>query len=228
MHPLDNPVHRALTTVHARFAQRAGRALRYPAEMTPFFALPDDPLPADWDAAAELLGAEGGGALVLPDGGLPPSWRLFRAHPCLQMLGPTGGGAPDPEAVTLGPGDVPEMLDLVARTEPGPFGPRTIELGNYLGIRRDGALVAMAGERMHPAGYTEVSAVCTDPNHRGAGFAARLMGAVIAGITARGEQSFLHVMTTNASAIRVYERLGFNVRRELAIAAVGPVPRAIA
>ena len=230
MHPLDNPVHRALTTVHAGFAEARGRALRYPTEVTPFFALPDDPVPADWVAAAELLGAGGGGALILPDGGVPASWQLWREYPCLQMVGPGRAHEPDPdpETVILGPADVPEMLDLVARTEPGPFLPRTIELGTYLGIRHDGALVAMAGERMHPAGYTEVSAVCTDPAHRGRGLAVRVMRAVMAGISARGERPFLHVMTTNASAIRVYEHLGFEVRRAVSVAAVGPGPAAVA
>ena len=98
----------------------------------------------------------------------------------------------DPEAVRLGPADVPEMLDLVARTEPGPFVPRTIALGTYLGIRRGGALVAMAGERMRPPGWGEISAVCTDPAHRGQGLAGRLVRAVGAVIRERGDVPFLH------------------------------------
>jgi predicted GNAT family acetyltransferase len=105
------------------------------------------------------------------------------------------------------------MLDLVRRTKPGPFLSRTIELGNYLGIRRDGALVAMAGERLHPPGWTEISAVCTDVAFRGQGLAARLVKAVAAGIRHRGETPFLHAAGNNTNAIRLYQTLGFTLRR---------------
>jgi predicted GNAT family acetyltransferase len=109
------------------------------------------------------------------------------------------------------------MLELVARTEPGPFLPRTIELGSYLGIRRRGALVAMAGERLHPPGWTEISAVCTDVAFRGQGLAGRLVRAVAAGIRARDETPFLHSVATNTTAIRLYEALGFRLRRQVTI-----------
>jgi predicted GNAT family acetyltransferase len=112
------------------------------------------------------------------------------------------------------------MLDLVARTEPGPFRKRTIELGTYLGIRRDGRLIAMAGERLHPPGWTEISAVCTDPGYRGHGLATRLVRAVAAGIRARGETPFLHAAADNTYAIRMYERLGFTLRRTTTFRAV--------
>jgi len=102
------------------------------------------------------------------------------------------------------------MLDLVARAQPGPFRKRTIDLGRYLGIRtEDGRLVAMAGERLRMPGWTEVSAVCTDPEFRGKGLGARLTLAVAAGILARGELPFLHTVHDNDNAIRLYERLGF-------------------
>jgi predicted GNAT family acetyltransferase len=110
------------------------------------------------------------------------------------------------------------MLELTARTQPGPFLPRTIELGTYLGIRRDGRLVAMAGERLHPAGWTEISAVCTDEAWRGQGLSSRLILALGAGIRARGEIPFLHVLTTNP-AIGLYKKLGFRDRRALLFAA---------
>jgi predicted GNAT family acetyltransferase len=106
------------------------------------------------------------------------------------------------------------MLALVERTKPGPFRARTIELGTYLGIRRDGALVAMAGERLHPPGWTEISAVCTDPAFRGQGLATRLVLAVAAGIRARGDVPFLHAAATNTNAIRLYESLGFRLRQQ--------------
>jgi predicted GNAT family acetyltransferase len=107
------------------------------------------------------------------------------------------------------------MLDLVARTRPGPFLPRTIELGTYLGIRRGGALVAMAGERLRPPGWTEISAVCTDPAHQGQGLATRLVHAIAAVIRDRGETPFLHASADNTGAISLYESLGFRLRRTL-------------
>jgi predicted GNAT family acetyltransferase len=136
------------------------------------------------------------------------------------MVGPELVTAADPEAVRLGPSDVPEMLDLVARTQPGPFLAGTIELGTYLGLRRAGALVAMAGERFHPPGWTEISAVCTDDDHRGQGLATRLVGAVGAGIRARGETPFLHVAVNNVTAIRLYLELGFTIRRQVSVQVV--------
>jgi predicted GNAT family acetyltransferase len=107
------------------------------------------------------------------------------------------------------------MLRLAALTKPGPFLPRTVELGGYLGIRRDGELVAMAGERFRPQGWTEISAVCTDPAWRGHGFASRLTRAVAAGIAARGDIPFLHAIGTNTTAIRLYKELGFAHRRDI-------------
>ena len=131
----------------------------------------------------------------------------------VQLVDDGLAAAPDPEAVRLGPADVPEMLDLVERTRPGPFLPRTVELGTYLGIRRNGALIAMAGERLHPPGWTEISAVCTDPDFRGEGLATRLILAVAHGIRERGETPFLHTAASNTNAIRLYESLGFRLRR---------------
>ncbi|GMA85333.1 hypothetical protein GCM10025868_05830 [Angustibacter aerolatus] len=121
--------------------------------------------------------------------------------------------APDPDAVRLTAADVPEMLALVERTRPGPFLPRTIEMGTYLGVRREGRLVAMAGERLHPPGWTEISAVCTDESARGQGLATRLVLAVAHGIRERGETPFLHAAGDNTNAIRLYESLGFRLRR---------------
>lgn len=128
------------------------------------------------------------------------------------------GDIPDPadevELVGLGPQDVPEMLELIDATHPGPFSKRTVELGGYLGRRIDGRLVAMAGERMHPPGFTEVSAVCTLAEFRGRGLGAALTLAVAKNIRARGEEAFLHAADTNVNAIRLYKSIGFEMRRE--------------
>jgi predicted GNAT family acetyltransferase len=134
------------------------------------------------------------------------------------MAGTTMTGVADPEMVVLTETDVPEILDLVERTKPGPFAKRTIEMGHYLGIRRDGRLIAMAGERLRLPGWTEISAVCTDPDFRGQGLAARLTMAVAAGILGRGELPFLHAAATNTDAIRLYEGLGFQVDHHVVFA----------
>ncbi|MEU6172226.1 GNAT family N-acetyltransferase [Streptantibioticus parmotrematis] len=212
-HPLDNPARSALTGPHAHLAERRGRVLRYPADVCPFVALPDDPDAADWADAAALAGAGGAVVLAAVDTPTPPDWPETFAAPCVQLVDERVAAGPDPEAVLLGPVDVPEMLDLVERTRPGPFLPRTAGLGTYLGIRRGGVLVAMAGERMRPPGWTEISAVCTDPAYRGQGLAARLIRAVTAVVRERGDQAFLHAASENTGAIRLYEALGFGLRR---------------
>jgi ribosomal protein S18 acetylase RimI-like enzyme len=222
---LDNPAYASLCGAHGRLAQVRGRARRYPADVAPFLALPSLPSAQDWGDAAGLVppgtyvaGRYGGAEL--PDG-----WRAVQAFDLVQMIEERVTGVACPEAIPLGAADVPEMLELVAQTEPGPFLRRTIELGDYLGIRRDGALVAMAGERFHLDGWTEISAVCTRPEHRGQRLASQLMGALIAGIHRRSERAFLHVMSTNGGAIGLYEALGFRVRQHATLTVVTREPR---
>jgi ribosomal protein S18 acetylase RimI-like enzyme len=215
-HALDQPTRSALEGPHSAFAERKGRVLRYPPDVCPFYGMPDDPDERDWADLAELAGP---GGLV----GLSATWLPFPAHweaafsaEGVQLVAGEQPGhdvVADDEIIRLGRGDVPQMLDLVQRTKPGPFRTRTIELGTYLGIRRDGRLVAMAGERIHPPGYCEISAVCTDEEWRGRGFGSRLTLAVAAAIRARGETPFLHAVATNATAIRLYEQLGFKLRQ---------------
>ncbi|MGX1952263.1 GNAT family N-acetyltransferase [Streptomyces anulatus] len=213
LHPLDNPARSSLTGPHAHFAERRGRILRYPADVTPWLALPDVPDAQDWADVAALAGPGGSVALAALQAPPPQDWEIvFRAEG-VQLVDAAVDAAPDPEAVPLGPRDVPEMLDLVARTRPGPFLPRTVELGTYLGIRRGGELVAMAGERLHPPGWTEISGVCTDESVRGQGLASRLVLAVAHGIRERGETPFLHASASNTGAVRLYESLGFRLRR---------------
>ncbi|MEU6139832.1 GNAT family N-acetyltransferase [Streptomyces sp. NPDC047081] len=212
-HILDNPALASLTGPHAHFAERRGRVLRYPVDVSPWLALPDQPDAEDWADLAALWGP--GAEVPLPGfrGEVPEGWEITMKIDGVQLVDDGLDAAPDPEAVRLGPADVPEMLDLVARTRPGPFEARTIELGTYLGIRRDGALIAMAGERLHPPGWTEISAVCTDSAYRGEGLATRLILAVAHGIRERGETPFLHTGAANTTAIRLYESLGFALRR---------------
>ncbi|MBA2950914.1 GNAT family N-acetyltransferase [Streptomyces himalayensis] len=209
---LDNPAWAALTGPHARFAERVGRAARYPADVSPFTALADPADPRAWDDLAALVGP--GGETAVPGVTAPPDgWELVDGIKGVQLVDTSLRAEPAPEAVRLGPADVPEILELIARTQPGPFLPRTVELGTYLGIRHDGRLIAMAGERLRPPGWTEISAVCTDPAHRGRGLATRLVRAVAAGIRERGDTPFLHASAANTGAIRLYESIGFTLRR---------------
>lgn len=214
-HPLDNPVLGSLTGPHRRLALVEGRAARYPADVSPFCALPGAPRAADWADAARLVPP--GEMVLFPALGAPPppDWEVLGLGEGVQLVADSLEARPDDEAVTLGPGDVPDILRLVERTKPGPFLSRTIELGSYLGIRRGGELVAMAGERLRPPGWTEISAVCTDPAWRGHGFASRLTSAVAAGVIARGDTPFLHAIATNVTAIRLYKELGFTHRRDI-------------
>jgi ribosomal protein S18 acetylase RimI-like enzyme len=213
VHPLDNPAWHSLLGAHARFGVVRGEAARYHPDIAPFAALADDPSPACWDDIAALY--EPGAQLVLvdPPPGVPASWTPTGQTYGVQLTGEGIDVGDEPGAIDLGPDDVVDMLDLVERTKPGPFRPRTIELGRYIGFRVDGALVAMAGERLHPDGWTEISAVCTDERYRGRGYARRLVRAVGAGIRARGELPFLHAAASNTGAIGLYESMGFTLRR---------------
>ncbi|MGW6283081.1 GNAT family N-acetyltransferase [Kribbella sp. NPDC055071] len=217
---LRNPVYAALTGPHSTFAEVRGNARRYPTAVAPFLGLPDDPTGQDWADAAVLLGTGSSAALIRPDFAVPVPFKLDRQFDLVQFVAPPTFGVPDDEAVVLGPDDVPEMLALVALTDPGPFRSRTIELGTYLGIRRDGDLIAMAGTRFALPEYTEISAVCTHPSYQGLGLASRLLRAVAAGIEATGRTPFLHTGGTNTGAIRLYTKLGFTLSNEMKVTLV--------
>jgi ribosomal protein S18 acetylase RimI-like enzyme len=212
-HVLNHAAWTSLTGPHAHFAEWKGRVARYPSDVSPFVAAPPDLDDQVWSDLAELTGPGRVTALMGRSEPPPKGWEVVSQGHGVQMIATGLRAEDDREAVRLGSADVPEMLDLVGRTKPGPFLPRTVEMGHYLGLRRDGALVAMAGERLHPPGWTEISAVCTDPAYRGQGLATRLVRAVAAGISERGERPLLHAAATNVGAIRLYQSIGFTLRR---------------
>jgi predicted GNAT family acetyltransferase len=219
MHPLDNVIWKALTTRQAEFAESFHRARRFVPEVSPLAAL-REPTRAGYESLAGLLGTRGTVGLFLEVRYQEqPGWSFVAGAPMPEMvyegasaLLSRSSSDSDPVIVELGAADSPDMMELTAITKPGPFNKRTHELGTYLGIRRDGKLVAMAGERLKVPGYTEVSAVCTHPEHTGHGYARILTNEVLKRIRGRGETPFLHVREDNVRAVELYERLGFRRR----------------
>jgi len=215
-HPLDHPIWTALTTTQRALAEGDARARRYPIEVTPFADMPD--LSAENFAALAALMSPTDIAVLftLEAVKAPAEFKVTLADTGEQLIGtPIETPANGVDIVTLGVDDVPAMIELTTLTKPGPFYARTHELGTFLGIRVDGQLVAMAGERMKPAQYTEMTAVCVHPSHRGRGYGQMLLSAVSRQIVSRGEIPFLHVFTSNHSAIALYRRQGMEIRRRL-------------
>lgn len=217
---LDRPIWSALTTSHKHLAEGGPRALRYPVDMTPFADMVDMSA-ASFAALGDLLSGSQVAALFTPEPvEIPAGFKFVLAGPCEQMIGsPADSPLRDAEIVMLGAADVPAMMVLTELTKPGPFAARTHELGTFLGIRVGGELVAMTGERMKPGKFVEMTAVCVHPDYRGRGYAQALLAAVARRIEARGEIPFLHVFSSNASAIALYQRQGMRIRRCLHVTA---------
>ena len=216
-HPLDRPVWAALTTRQSGLALGNSRAVRIDPDYGLFIAAADQS-PASLAALAAILPAEGAVAMVEAHDWPPIPGA--RAEPpaavCQMVAGELKSVAPAGfEIVDLVESDAAEMFDLARLTQPGPFYGRTHRLGDFVGVKTDGRLVAMAGERLRLPGFTEVSGVCTHPDHRGHGYAAALMSVVAGRIEDRGETPFLHVFAHNTGAIRIYEALGYAVRCEM-------------
>ncbi len=218
MHSLTNVIWQALTTRQAHFAESCDGARKFVREVSPLCGVPE-PNDQGYTSLATLVAPAGTVGIFLDRAYEPRGdWQYVAGAPLLQMVCENGDThsacASSSQIVELGAEDSPEMLELTALTKPGPFGTRTHELGRYVGIRDGGKLVAMAGERLKVPGYTEVSAVCTHPDHLGKGYARALMTEVMQGIRERGEKPFLHVRSDNARAIALYERLRFRTRWE--------------
>jgi len=225
-HPLDRPVWSALNSGWAHLARGDERALQLDPAYGPFAAAASD-APENLAALSEFpLSVDGmwlqeGAALAAP----PPGLMIERTAIVAQMIADAvRPGEPAFEITPLTEADALAMQELAARTKPGPFAQRTHELSPFIGVKHEGRLIAMAGERMQLHDYAEVSGVCTDPDHRGRGYAAGLMRAVARRILARGKTPFLHAYAANTGAIRLYETIGFRVRRETVVTVLRRAP----
>jgi predicted GNAT family acetyltransferase len=220
-HVLDRPVWSALATRHAALAEGDGLARRYQPAIIPFAAARD--------ASAESLAAlaalpRADEVTVLVEANpltLPPGYVATVAAPAVQMvLKRTPEPVADARIERLSEADAAEMLALATLTKPGPFTLRAQALGDFFGVRIDGRIAAMAGERMKQEGYAEVSGVCSHPDFRGRGLARLLSVFVTHRILARGETPYLHAWANNDAAIRLYETIGFELRTVMNVAMV--------
>jgi predicted GNAT family acetyltransferase len=215
IHPLDHPIWFALTSRQGGLAQGNALALRYPPAIAPFAALAELSRESFNALRALMSPSEPAVLFTLEPVVAPENFKTALVATGEQMVGTPAETAMRADVVRLGADDAPEMVELAKLTKPGPFSLRTHELGTFLGIRTDGRLVAMTGERMKPAQYTEITAVCVHPDYRGRGYAQMLLGAVSRQIVARGETPFLHVFSDNAAAIALYRRQGMDIRRRI-------------
>jgi ribosomal protein S18 acetylase RimI-like enzyme len=218
-HPLDHVIWGALTSRNRNVGHGDHLARRYLAPIAPFGATLDTST-ASFQSLLALVPAGDQVALFTLEEVTPPSFfsviqRGAVDQMVLVKMPAHVGSVP---IASLDARDVPDMLSLAEATHPGPFGPRTIELGEYIGVRQQGILVAMAGERMRLDGFTEISAVCVHPSGRGQGLAAGLVSTLVRSIVARGETAFLHVFKSNRPAIELYLKLGFVLRRPMHLA----------
>lgn len=216
-HLLDNPIYAALTSGHSHFAKGVDGVKYYQKDITAFAGLENN--------SAENLQtlyqiSEPESLFVFFSKSpveIPSSWKLLMHIDMFQLVYEDNAAlSHNCENLTdLNDSHVPEMMELVDLTKPGPFLAKTIELGNYMGIFNEKQLVAMAGHRFFPAPYREVSAVCTHPNHLGKGYAFKILQEQIKRILNRAEIPFLHVKNDNEGAIKLYQKLGFNIRTEM-------------
>jgi ribosomal protein S18 acetylase RimI-like enzyme len=216
-HILDNPIYNALNSGNQYFSIGNENSKFFQPEVAPFAGLKTN---SDNDFAAldRISPPESTFVIFTPERvSRPAPWKGIREMELLQMVyeGTTPPHKIDQDLIDLNAQHVPEMLALTQLTNPGPFLNQTIQLGNYTGVVSDGRLVAMAGQRQQPLPYIEISAVCTHPDHLGKGYASLLITEQIKRIILADAVPFLHVLASNQSAIKVYERLGFTTRKQL-------------
>lgn len=225
-HVLDNPVWNALISGNKPLAHGPAQVKHFAADVSPFVGF-ETASPAAFAQlrglvpAGQRLGIFSAEALAMP-----AEWLVSRHMRVWQMVQvrPAGRAAGEPLLRPLGPAHMPAMLALTQRTNPGPFLRNTLAFGHYEGVFDGEELVAMAGQRLHAGPYVEISAVCTHPGYLGRGYATRLLHSQAQRMRAAGNTPFLHVRTDNATAIKVYKALGFEVREELNIYLISKLP----
>jgi len=215
-HPLDNPAWNALISGNSNLAFGSEQARYFDGEVSPFAALSEN-TEDNFKLLYSLLPRSVMLFVTPVEMAFSDQWTVSQYIRGLQMVH-DGSEIPDESKHGLIPltyEHVPQMLELTKLTNPGPFASRTIDFGHYHGVFEGDKLVAMTGQRMHPFGYAEVSAVCTHPSHTGKGYARALMLQQMQRIKAASETPFLHVRHDNERAIKVYESLGFATRRQV-------------
>ena len=219
-HILDRPIWTSLNSVHAKYSIGSKLARRFRDNISPFAAAQDESAQSLLKLA-ELL-PEGGSIFVAQANKIvcPPGTRAAMRASAAQML------FDDCEIrlennhtiERLSKTDTSDMLALADLTNPGPFEEQTHLLGEFFGVKQDGRLIAMAGERLKQPGFTEISGVCTHPDYQRQGLGRELCKTLMARILDRKERPYLHVFSNNTGAIKLYERLGFRIRKEIHVA----------
>nr|WP_068888017.1 GNAT family N-acetyltransferase [Pedobacter panaciterrae] len=216
-HILDNPIYNALNSAHSTLSSGTDHVKYYLEDIGSFAGLKDNSK-LDFETLYENSPLESLFIIFTPNVvDIPDQWKLITQIDMFQMIYeskelPAGT---DIDFVDLDKSHVEEMTALVELTQPGPFRSRTIELGNYTGVFSEDKLVAMAGHRLNPTPYTEISAVCTHPDHLGKGYAFQLLREQIRRILKKSEIPFLHVRNDNDGAVKLYKKLGFDIRAEM-------------
>jgi len=217
LHLLDNPIWNGLTSGNSHLANGTDEVKYFDKEVSPLIGMKEYSQ-GNFDTLNQLITEDR--TLVMLTAfavEVPEPWQLIRHIKILQLVftGTLLAPAEDRQFIKLQKEHIPGMLALTKMTTPGPFAGRTIEFGNYEGIFSDGELIAMAGQRTQPRPYIEVSAVCTHPDHHGKGYAGKLITSQLRQITAQSCTPFLHVRSDNDTAIKLYQKLGFDIRTEI-------------
>jgi ribosomal protein S18 acetylase RimI-like enzyme len=214
-HILDNPAWNALISGNSQFSNDHESVKYFDEEISPFIGLKEYSQ-ENFSKLYELIPHDSPVGFVTPvEIQVPDTWKVLGKISAFQMVYDQPSILAETEHVPLTKEHVPEMLALTKLTNPGPFAERTIEFGNYQGIFDNGKLVAMAGQRLNPLPYAEISAVCTHPDHLGKGYAKQLLLSQVQRIKAASGTPFLHVRNDNDRAIKVYENSGFSTRKEM-------------
>ncbi|MDN5287851.1 MAG: family N-acetyltransferase [Mucilaginibacter sp.] len=216
-HILDNPAWNALISGNKDLANGNDVAKYFPKEISPFVGTREISQ-ENFNILYDISQFDSYFGFVAPhDIVIPEQWQIIQSMKVLQMVYDEVAtpAVLQQEFTPLTDQHIPQMIALTQLTNPGPFSERTIDFGHYVGIFDGDRLVTMAGQRMHPVPYAEISAVCTHPDYLGRGYASKLLLHHIHRIRAASEIPFLHVKAENETAIKVYEKIGFVTRKEM-------------